>query len=91
MSVVHKPSGPSVGNVCLVRRLEYLLDIKKTMRVKVTDECCCKEIPAMFELSSDVMETHQLLSPSTRTCLDKDNQFTMVLGNHRCGPVYLQY
>ena len=44
----------------------------------------------MFKLSSDLMETHQLLSPSALTCLDKDNQFTMVLENHGCGPVHLQ-
>ena len=44
----------------------------------------------MFESNDDMMESHQLLAPSTFTCLDHLKEFTLVLENHGCQPIYLQ-
>ena len=44
----------------------------------------------MFEFNSYMMDNYQLLAPSSLTCLDQGNQFTMVLENYGCEPVNLQ-
>jgi len=47
-------------------------------------------MPIIFESPPDISEKHQVLVPSTTTHLDGDGQFTLVLENHGCQPVYLQ-
>ena len=45
----------------------------------------------MFELDiNGVMETQQLTAPSSLICLDHLKEFTLVLENYGCEPIYLQ-
>ena len=43
----------------------------------------------MFKLDG-VMETQQLMAPSALICLNHLKEFTLVLENHGCEPIYLQ-
>jgi len=60
------------------------------VKVKVIDECGHNEVPIMFESCPDISERHQVLVSSTITYLDGDGQFTLVLENHGCQPIYFQ-
>ena len=62
------------------------------VRVKLSEDNDCYEgILTMFELDIDgVMETQQLMAPSSLICLDHLKEFTLVLENHGCEPIYLQ-
>ena len=42
-----------------------------------------------LELNPDILDKYQLLAENALTCLDHDSQFTLVLENHGCQPVYL--
>ena len=90
MSVNEVPNHLNTGTVCLVQVTKIPARHQKMVRAKVTDECCYRGIPAMFESSSDMMETHQLLPLSILTYLDHHHQFTLILENHGCQPIYLQ-
>ena len=62
------------------------------VRVKISEDNDCYEgILTMFELDIDgVMETQQLMAPSSLICLDHLKEFTLVLENLGCEPIYLQ-
>ena len=79
----------NTGTVCLIRATK--IPARHTMvRVKVIDDYCCRGTPIMFESYDDEMDTHQLLAQNTLTCLNHLKEFTLVLENHGCQPVYLQ-
>ena len=60
------------------------------VRVKISEDNDCYEgILIMFELNG-VMETQQLMAPSSLICLNHLKEFTLVLENHGCEPIYLQ-
>ena len=69
------------------RQLEFLSGM---VRVKISEDNDCYEgILTMFELDG-VMETQQLMAPSSLICLNHLKEFTLVLENHGCEPIYLQ-
>ena len=80
----------NTGTVCLVQATRIPARHQKMVRVKVTNDCCYRGTSTMFESNYDMMETHQLLAPNTLTCLDHLKEFTLVLENHGCQPIYLQ-
>ena len=58
-------------------------------RVQLTDNSYCSEALTVFELNPDILDKYQLLAANALTCLDHDSQFTLVVENHGCQPVYL--
>ena len=80
----------ATGIVCLVQATRIPARHKKIVRVKMSDNNYCHEgILTMFELDG-VMKTQQLMAPSALVCLDHLKEFTLVLENHGCEPIYLQ-
>ena len=74
----------ATGTVCLVQETRIPARHKKIVRVKISEDNDCYEgILTMFELDIDgVMETQQLMAPSSLICLDHLKEFTLVLENH---------